>query len=164
MSAIFIGSVSTAPPKKPVPRARTRDRELKYYTLHTNQNNAFTLIMNDTSRTGIVGFKEWDDAMLIGRMLETHYVRQLEWPDTKIEGQLTLPAAMGPPDVLRHLYIQTWQFDELKLLCTSNVLDMISVDGIASKKSGYSFEGSVFRFEAPPDFYKLRFNELMEKE
>jgi len=143
--------------------ARTNQKTKTYWTLHTKPNDAFTLKISDKVRTSIVGFKEIDDAIFIGKMIETHFVRQKEWPDTRMEGSLVLPSSQVG-DVLHHIYVQKWEFNELKLTCTKNFLDMLSVESIINTKNGYSFEGSVFKFEAPLDFYKDRLFELFSLE
>jgi hypothetical protein len=123
-------------------------------------NDAFTLRINEKSRTAVVGFTKWDDAILIGKMMETHYIRKKEWPDMQSAGSLILPSA-SEAQVLRILYIQEWEFDDLKLLCTRNILDMISVDDILDQKTSYSFSGNSYTFNAPTDFYRDRFEEFM---
>ena len=106
-----------------------------------------------------MSFRKWDDALLIGKMIETHYIQQKEWPDTRQTGSLVLPnSRVG--DVLKHVYMQEWDYDELKVMCTQNTLDMITVDAILKKKSSYSFAGNQLRFEAPTEFYRMRFDQL----
>jgi hypothetical protein len=59
------------------------------------------------------------------------------------------------------VYIQKWEFDELKLTCTRNFLDLIGVEGIIKKKlGGYTFDGNVYKFNADWDFYRTRLTEL----
>lgn len=160
---LITASLATAPPAKPQTRAKTGRRSQKYYTIHTQPNDAFTLRVAETARTSVVGFRDWDDALFIGKMMETHFMRQKEWPDTRSVGSLILPSSQVG-DVLRYLYIQQWDFDELKLTCTKNFLDMISVDGIVKKKAnaGYTFSGNLFKFEAPREFYIQRLDEIFE--
>jgi len=57
-----------------------------------------------------------------------------------------------------------WDFDELKLTCTKNFLDMISIDDIIKRKAqgGYVFAGNAYSFEADPDFYRQRLAEIHE--
>jgi len=157
-------NITLPPPVAPPSSSfKTKQKSQKYYTLHTTKNDAFTLRVNDKSRTSIVGFKEWDDAIFIGKMLETYFVDQREWPMTYEVGSLILPSAKDQNmDILYHMYIQQWDFDELKLTCTKNFLDMISIDDIIKKKAhgGYTFAGSAYSFEADWDFYRERLNEI----
>jgi hypothetical protein len=131
--------------------------------LHTTKNDAFTLRISEQSRTSIVGFKEWDDAIFIGKMLETYFINQREWPVTYEIGSLILPSSKDShPDVLNHMYIQQWDFDDLKVTCTKNFLDMISIDEIVKRKAqgGYVFTGKAHIFEADQDFYRQRLGEI----
>lgn len=157
---LITASTVAAPPDKPRRRSKTIPRPKLFYTIHTRPNDAFTLKLSSETKTSVVGFKDWEDALFIGKMIETHFIKEKEWPDTKEEGPLTLPtSAIG--DVLRYVYIQQWDFDELKLTCTKNFLDLIGVEGIGKKKNGnYTFDGSVYRFHAEWDFYRLRLKEL----
>ena len=159
-----VASFTLPPPVKPRRAPRTNQKSRKYYTLHTGRNDAFTLRVNEDSRTSIVGFTEWDNAMFVGQMLETYFIAQMEWPSTYEVGALILPGPQGPHDVLHHLYIQQWEFDELKLTCTQNFLDMISINDIVKKKAqgGYVFTGSAYSFEADLDFYRQRLDEIHE--
>ena len=149
-----------APPAKPPRLAKTIPKPKQFFTIHTQPNHAFTLKLDEEARTSVVGFKDWDDALFIGKMIETHFVREKEWPDTKEAGRLTLPTPTVD-DILNHVYIQKWDFDDLKITCTKNFLDLIGVEGIIRKKSGgYTFDGNVYRFQAEWDFYRERLSEL----
>lgn len=150
----------SAPPRRPITKLPVNQKNRKYYTLHSNPNNAFALRLNDDIRTAIVGFRDVNDAVLIGAMIETHLIEKKEWPDTTSVGQLILPE--GRLTQLVYVFLREWEFDELKLECTKNILDMISVDEVLKKKMSYSFEGNLFRFEAPEDFYRNRFDEIYE--
>ena len=152
----------SAPPTRPRLNARTNQKPRYYYTIHSNRNNAFTLKINDDLRTAVVGFREVEDAVTISTMIETHYIEKKEWPDMTQVGTLILPE--GRFDNLVHVFIRQWEFDELKVECTRNILDMISVDQILKKKASYSFAGSLYKFEGSPEFYQNRFNELFESE
>ena len=157
-------SITLPPPVKPRRTPKTNQKSRKYYTLHTTRNDVFTLRVNESSRTSIVGFTEWDNAMFVGKMLESYFVDQMEWPMTYEVGALILPGPQGGHDVLHHLYIQQWEFDELKFTCTQNFLDMISINEIVKKKAqgGYVFAGNAYIFDADPDFYRQRLNEIHE--
>jgi hypothetical protein len=147
------------PPTKPRGFTPTKQKPVKYYTIHSNANDAFTLKIDETTRTSIVSFRQWDDAFFIGKMIETHYIQENEWPDTRQAGSLVLPnSRVG--DILKHVYIQEWNYDDLKVRCTENTLDMVTVDAILKKKSSYSFSGSQLTFDAPPEFYRMRFDQL----
>jgi len=150
-----------APPFRPVKLPQTNQRPKTHYTIHSHPNDAFTMKIDEKQKTTIVGFKDIDDAILIGRMLETHYWSQKELPDMTRGGPLILPNP-DAGDVLRHLYVQKWDFNDLKLQCTRNILDLLSVECFKNTKNGYRFMGEVYSFEAQDfDFYRFRFEELL---
>lgn len=132
----------------------------KYYTLHSNPNNAFTLKFDEDIRTAVVGFRDIKDALAISNMIETYYIEKKEWPDMYNIGTIVLPE--GRLKDLAYVFLRQWDFDDLKLECTRNILDLASVDKILKKTGNYSFSGSLFKFSAPPEFYQNRFNELFE--
>jgi hypothetical protein len=93
-------------------------------------------------------------------MIETHYLRKKEWPDTS--NGLVLPNMPAHlPDTLSHVLMFEWEFEELKVTCTRNILDMISVDGLIKTENGYTFEGNLYKFEGELEFYQERFEEFM---
>jgi hypothetical protein len=112
-------------------------------------------------RTSIVGFKQWDDAQHIGKMIETYFIHNKAWPDAQSES-LFLPNSQLGERELEHIYIQMWEFEQLKVECTKNMLDMISVEDIVSKNGDtFSLAGDMITFNAPDEFYRLRFEELL---
>lgn len=152
---------TVAPPVRPRPQLPTAQTNRKYYTIHSNKNNAFTLKLNEDVKTAIVGFKDIDDAVRIGNMIETYFVAHKEWPDMHEPGQLYLPN--GRLEDLSRVFIQQWEFDDLKINCTRNFLDFISVEKIIPKNpSSYSLSGDMYSFSASFDFYRNRFDELWE--
>ena len=149
-----------APPRRPTRTFNTRRGGKFYWTIHTHPNNAFTVRMNDDSPTAIVGFKNVDNALVIGKMIETYYMTQQEWPDTT--GQLILP----PPHDgdLNFLFLQKWDFAELKVECTKNFLSMVAIDNLQTTKRGFNFDGKILSFEAPNEFYAERLDEIFRLE
>ena len=147
-----------APPRRPPRSIQTRRGGKFYWTIHTHPNNAFTVRMNDDSPTAIVGFKNVDNALVIGKMIETYYMTQQEWPDTT--GQLLLP----PPHDgdLNFLFLQKWDFADLQVECTKNFLSMVAIDNLGTTKRGFNFDGKMLSFEAPIEFYVARLEELFE--
>jgi hypothetical protein len=142
----------------PIVKLSTLRRDKKYFTIQSSPNHVFTLNIEKESRKSIVGFKKMDDALLIGQMIETYYIQENEWPDTSIVGQLILPKSRV--DILRHLYVEEWNFEDLKYECTKNILDLVSVERLINKKTGYTFNGDQYKFNTSTDFYINRFNEL----
>ena len=147
-----------SPPRRPPRSIQTRRGGKFYWTIHTHPNNAFTVRMNDDSPTAIVGFKNVDNALVIGKMIETYYMTQQEWPNTS--GQLLLP----PPHDgdLNFLFLQKWDFGDLQVECTKNFLSMVAIDSLETTKRGFNFDGKMLSFDAPREFYTERLDEIFE--
>jgi hypothetical protein len=152
-------ALTIAPPVNPKIQVRTRRGGKFYWTIHTHPNHAFSVRMNENSPTALVAFKHVENALLVGRMVEKHYIVQKDWPDT--EGQIILPAVTGDSP-LNFLFCRKWDFEELKVECTKNCLNMVTIDRILNNKKGIAFNGNVLSFDAPLDFYKMRFDELYD--
>ena len=149
----------TVPPKL-ITRAKGFGRKPNnYFTLHSGKNNIFSIKIDECEKTTVVGFKNKSDAVFIGKMVETYFIETNEWPDTRNSGNLILPKSRV--DTMQFLAIVQWDFEDLKVTCTSNMMDMVSVDGIIDRDSSYRFSGNLFKFEAPLEFYQERFEEVM---
>jgi len=148
-----------APPRGPVTRTVPTRRGGKFrWTIHTHPNHAFTVRFKEDSPTAIVGFKHVDHALIVGKMIETYYVKQKEWPDTT--GPLLLPA---PHDGdLDFLFLRKWDLNDLQVECTKNFLSMVSVDDLEPTRNGFNFDGKLMSFDAPMEFYAARLEELLE--
>lgn len=147
------------PPVRPIRRMPTDQAPRKYYTLHSQPNQAFALKLGEEARTAIVGFAELKDALHIGKMIDMHFIEKKEWPDVQgTGGPLILPRSQF--DELINVFIRKWEFDELKFECTRNFLDMVSVNYIFPDKTSYSLSGEIYRFKATDDFYRERIREL----
>jgi hypothetical protein len=107
----------------------------------------------------VVAFKNIEEAVLVGCMIETHFMHHKEWPDFDLS-DMVLPSSRV--EDLRNIFLRKWEFDELKLTCTQNMLDMISVDEISKHQTSYTFSGNQYKFRAELEFYQNRFNELLE--
>ena len=148
----------------PITFRPTIDRPDKFFTLHTRPNTAFAMRLSDDTKISVVGFRTWGDAYFIGQKLELNYKRTQEWPDIDAtQGALVLPAYSGE-DALSLVGIREWDLEELKYYCTSNILDLISVEEIKSEDDTYSFAGNMYKFSAPVEFYMERFNEILALE
>jgi hypothetical protein len=132
-----------------------------YWTIHSKPNRAFSMLTNQCVRTSLMGFYRREDAQMVGSMIETHVARQKSWPSVNlIDNALWLPAPTSTE--LNHLYLCTWSYEDIKLLCTRNMLDLITVEAITRKANGegYSLSGSSIHYEATTAFYQERFDEL----
>ena len=150
-----------APPQKPRINTRTGFRTRNHYTIHSSPNNLFSLRTRD-DRTAIVAFHRRDDAILMAKMMEVYFRHQKELPPVQKEGDdqsLYLPDAKSELQ-LDFLYLNNNEFDDLKVICTQNVLQMITIEQLKEHKQGYSILGNVHLFEAPVEYYRLRFDEL----
>jgi len=120
--------------------------------------------LSENTKISVVGFKTWDDALFMGLMLESSYLTHQEWPNMNMtEGGLHLPTAKKDGE-LSILTIFSWEFEDLKVYCTSNILDMVSVDEIISTNDVHSLSGSMYEFSAPVEFYQERFNQILSLE
>lgn len=144
-------------PRVQLPTAQTGRQ---YYTIHSSRNNAFTLKLNEDVRTAIVGFVKIEDAAVVGNMIETYYIEKKEWPVFFGSGDLSLPE--GRLNNLAHVFVREWDFDDLKINCTRNFLDFISVEKLTPRNTRYSLNGNLYIFEAPTEFYRGRLDELYE--
>ena len=153
--------VVAPPPAKPRGFSKTRQKPKYQYTIHSKPNNIFTL-KPEENRTAVVAFRNWNDALLLSRMMEAFYIHQKELPVFGNNEQLILPSPVTDENILDYLYIQQWDFDILKVECTRNILDIIVVEKLKdNNEGGYSISGNVYKLEAPLDFYKIRFEELL---
>ena len=150
------------PPSRPAKKTVPTDRRKKtYYTIQSNKNNAFAMKVSQNDKTCLVGFKNINNAILIGRMIETYYNQNGEMPDTQNGEPLFLPGP-GKSEVLSRLFVQKWDLEDLKVECARNVLDLLSVDNYKNSKTGYNFSGELYKFEVSDlDFYRARFEELL---
>lgn len=159
VSSNRIGMLATRPPVTRPMKTGFKPRRL--YTIHSEQNKVFTLKPNEDRRFSIVSFRSADDALLVGKMLQTYQMRQKELPTPELDGSLTLVHAPDNQDLIT-LQIRQWSFDELQFYCTRYIFDMMSVDKIGKKmKEKYTFEGSLYSFEAPLEFYQHAFEVLI---
>jgi hypothetical protein len=117
--------------------------------------------MNENSQTALVSFRKADDAILVGRMIEKHYIMQKDWPQT--EGQIILPS-VSKDAPLDFLFCRKWDFEELKIECTKNFLNIVTIDNIVNSRNGLNFKGKAFSFQAPVEFYMNRLEDLLTVE
>lgn len=141
--------VAPPPPTRPHRRPPTRRGGKFYYTIHVHPNQAFAVRVNDDSLSALVGFKNPDHALFIGKMIELNYIEQQELPGTN--GQLVLP--MARPGDLDFLFIQKWDFEDLKTTCTKNFLNLLSISSIGDGRKGFNLSGELIVLDAPREFY-----------
>lgn len=157
---VTMASIIAPPPVRPGKTRPTRRGGKFYYTIHIHPNNAFAVRVNDESISAIVGFKKQEHALFIGKMIELHYQEQKEWPDM-MSDNLVMP--MPRSEELGFLFLQKWDFEDLKMTCTKNFLNMVSVDNIGDGKRGFNLSGDVLMFSAPNEFYVECLKEIYER-
>jgi hypothetical protein len=151
-------TILTRPPVRPDTGGHKRKM---YWTIHSRPNDAFALRFSSEASTAILGFRKRRDAILVGSMIEAHIAELKSWPRVDMfEDDLWFPAPVS--DELTRLTLRTWEYNDLKILCTRNMLNLIAVEEIKTKGAGlgYSFKGQAIRYEADIDFYQNRFEEL----
>jgi hypothetical protein len=146
------------------PRTITRPKGFgkksnNYFTLHSKVNDIFSTKIDACEKTTIIGFKNKSDAIFVGKMIETHFRQNWEWPDTRNGDTLMLPKSSI--DKLQYVFLYQWDFEDLKVTATSNILDLISVNGVIENDQGYKFSGHLYKFEAPIEFYQERFEHFI---
>jgi hypothetical protein len=153
-------SIILPPITRPRPKGFGR-KPNNFYTLHSAENNIFSLNIDNHDKTAVVSFKTLSDAVLISRMIEAYYLKHREWPDTRENG-IFLPQPVQT-EKLSYVFLHKWDLEDLKITCTRNILDMISVEEIVSNDDDkYSFSGNLYKFEAPVFFYRERFEEFLQ--
>lgn len=154
-----MASIVAPPPVRPAKRSPTRRGGKFYYTIHVHPNQAFAVRVNDDSLSAVVGFKNPDHALFIGKMIELNYMEQNELPYTS--GQLVLP--MASPGNLEFLFLQKWDFEDLKTTCTKNFLNMLSITSIGDGRKGFNLAGDLMMFEATHEFYVDCLKEIYDR-
>jgi hypothetical protein len=114
--------------------------------------------MNEDAPTAIVGFRNVEHALIIGKMIEVYYIKQKEWPNTT--GKLILPAPHEGD--LDFLFLRRWDLADLQVECTKNFLSMVSVNDLETTSTGFNFDGKLMNFEASLEFYVERLDELLQ--
>jgi hypothetical protein len=105
----------------------------------------------------VVSFKREQDAKLIASMLEEYKRKTGEWPPLISDDPVWLPSST--PE-LSELEIMNWDKEELSVYCTTNILDLITVNSVDNSQSGYNITGDTYRFEMPLDSYQALFNNI----
>jgi hypothetical protein len=146
-----------APPRS-INRNYNKNKNQKYYTIHTNDKNIFTLTIDDCL-TCVMAFKKKNDAVFIANMIETYYVEEKEWPDVHQNGSITLP--MGRLNHLVHSGIKEWNYDDIKDMCQKNSLDMMSISNIKTNNEIKFTMTHINCMADSIDFYKNRFEQLL---
>ena len=152
-----------APPPPKVKRAKTLPRSDKYYTIHSHPNNVFGVRVEEETPTCMVGFKNYEDAYVMGRMLETYFIKTKELPAPECVTNFTLPSADQSVNELKHLFLLHNDTENLMAWCTINFLDFLAIDQIIENPDSnkYAWDASIYRPEPEFDLCKERFEYLI---
>jgi hypothetical protein len=154
------------PPPSKVKRAKTLPRSEKYYTIHSHSNNVFGVRIRDDTPTLMVGFKNYEDAHLMGRMLETYYIYNQDLPLACKINEFILPSHEESIDELKHLTILHNDVNNLLSWCMINFLDFLGVEEIIENDDTgkYTWDVSLCATEPEIELCKERFDYLYELE
>ena len=153
-----------APPPPKIKKAKTLPRSSKYYTIHSHSNNVFGVRIKDETPTLMVGFKNYEDAHLMGRMLETYYVNNQDLPLACKINEFILPASDESIIELKYLTILQNDVDNLLSWCMVNFLDFLGVEEIIENNDSgkYTWDVSLCNTEPALQLCKERFDYLFE--
>lgn len=151
-----------APPPPKIKKAKTLPKSNKYYTIHSQPNSVFGVRVEEETPTCMVGFKNYEDAHLMGRMLETYLINNQELPTADSVKNFILPSADQSINDLKHLFLMHNETENLLSWCTLNFLDFLGVDQIIENPNSnkYAWDASIYQPEPEFEFCKERFEYL----
>lgn len=153
---------SVLTPVKPMIKTRYGARPI--YTINKFPNHIYGMKPpNDKLRTCVVSFVNESHAYMFAAMFEEHKRRTSEWPMMmqETEASIILPTNDEQPE-LEELSVIKWDPENLKVMCASNILDLIKLTKIVHTKKGLTIGGETYHFNAPIEFYQNRFKELYD--
>jgi len=155
-----------APPPPKIKKAKTIPRSNKYYTIHSHMNNVFGVKIKDETPSLMVGFKNYEDAFLMARMLETYYNYNENLPVPCKVNEFVLPSSEESVPELNKLTILHNDTDNLVSWCMINFLDFLGVEEvIENNETGkYSWDISIYCTEPDFEICKERFDYLYQLE
>lgn len=145
---------SLVAPSRPPVKKKTG----KYYTIHYQPNNVFGVRPKEDMHTCMVGFKKYEDAHTMGRMLETFYMNHQMLPLADALDQFALPSTVQD---LRHLSLVHNDIEDLLAWCKINFLDFLAVDEIEQDVNKYIWEVALYHAEDDFELFKERLDYLI---
>lgn len=130
--------------RRPVTKINT-DESSKMHTLHF-RNSIFTIQKNGTS---VLSFRNKQDAVHFGKMLENHFDMTQEWPFVDFE-ETVLYKTHQKQSNLKYLYTKKWQADELRDFCIRNSFGMLDIFKFEDDKR---LVGNSFYWDVPMHMY-----------
>lgn len=127
------------------PVIKTNFENSKLYTLHF-RNSVFTIQKNGTS---VLSFRDKQDAVHFGKMLENHFDMTHEWPFVNFEETILYKTA-SKTDRLKYLHMKNWKDDELRDFCIKNSFGMLDIFRFEDERR---LVGNSFQWDVPMNFY-----------
>ena len=146
-----------APPPRKV---RTIEKPSLYYTIHSTPNRVFGVRLAKDAPISVVGFKNYDDAYMMGRMLETHYLNQDNLPLPEEINEISLPAESESVHDMRSLFLLHQDTDDILSACAANFLQFVGVEGKVLIDNRYTWDATTFNITQSDDYYRERLGEL----
>jgi hypothetical protein len=149
--------------KPPPIKFKTDRTNKKFWTLHYTSNKV--LGFTAEPKTLVIGFAKQNDAIIVGKNIENHVITKQEWPDFSEFPEFNLQGSK--PGTLDFLVTKQWDFDDLKIWCTLNCLDFVSVERMSKRhvnSSTWQLSGAKYGFDAPYELYQQRFEELLNSD
>lgn len=117
----------------------------KYYTLHHYEGKTiFTIQKNSTA---ILAFRNKNDCMHFGKLLESHYELTREWPQVDFENTLLFKNTKSPR--LKYLTVTEWSEFMLKMMCIRNAFSMLDIHDFEDNR----LRGQYVQWDMIDDFY-----------
>lgn len=153
---MFIRCAIMAPPPPKIKRAKTIPKSGKYYTIHSHPNSVFGVRADEKTPTCMVGFKNFEDAQIIGRMIETYYINHQELPVADSLINLKLPSADESVHDLKHLILLHNDTQNLLAWCAVNFLQFLAVDEMIHNTVSDKYSWGVSVYQPDDDFDMFR--------
>jgi len=143
----------------PVRRAAKSVRRV-VFTLHLGDNNVFAAPPSGELTTQVIAFKRFEDAKLLGLMLEAHRETEFEWPTLDESFRLVLPSPLTKD--LRMVDIFPWKQSELDEHCVANCLDILLISAFECSSDTIIVCSDARKLSlSDVGFYRDRFDSLL---
>lgn len=116
----------------------------RYHTLHFD-NQVFTVQKNGTS---ILSFRNKGDALLFGKLLESHFELTHSWPMINFEDVLFFKNSKS--NKLKFINTKEWQDVDLRDFCIEYYFNMLDIHNVEDE---YKLVGNSIRWDAPMSIY-----------
>ena len=139
-------------PKPPITLFAKHGGNKKFHTLHMYKD-IFTVQKDGTS---IVAFRNKNDAVRFGKLLESHYELTRAWPVVNFEDVLLYkPSKVNK---LQFLEVKEWHNDSLRNFCIEYYFNMLDIHSVEDE---YRLVGNSIRWDVPMNMYIDMLNERL---